>query len=62
MSTTKDTYSPQGGTYGLAVLVGLSAEDKHVYGGTVSAKTIATRRTRNRVAHKSRRTNRLRAR
>lgn len=33
---------------------------KHVYGGTVPAATVATRRTRNKAARKSRRINRLR--
>lgn len=67
--STADIYSPQGGAYGLAILTGLgkkvtyasgAVHERHVYGGTVSPKTVATRRAHNRVARKARRTNRLR--
>jgi hypothetical protein len=40
----------------------LVPQDKHVYGGTVSYETVQQRRAANRVARKSRRINRLRAR
>lgn len=43
---------------GLAVLVGLGTTGKHVYAGTVPPATVERRRTKNRVARRSRRINR----
>jgi hypothetical protein len=45
---------------GLAILYALGQRGRHVYGGTVSAATVARRRDRNRVARASRRINRKR--
>ena len=39
----------------------IGATERHVYGGTVPYETIQKRRAKNRVARKSRRTNRLRS-
>lgn len=39
----------------------LALQQKHVYGGTVPYEVVQKRRAKNRVARKSRRVNRLRA-
>lgn len=44
--------------YERVILVALSQLGKHVYGGTVPRSVIMERRTKNRVARKSRRANR----
>jgi hypothetical protein len=53
-------FNQQQSAYGLAVLLGLGDTQKHVYGGTVSAATVARRRSKNRVARRSRAVNRAR--
>ena len=44
--------------YGLQILVALTRNIKHVYGGTVSAEERKRRRIRNKVQRRSRRLNR----
>lgn len=44
-------------TYSVALLLGLGAADKHVYGGTVPDRVKQNRRRRNRAARRSRRIN-----
>lgn len=45
-------------SYQLTILAGLSGSKRHVYGGTVPWATKQARRTKSRVARKSRRLNR----
>lgn len=52
----ENTLSPD--NRGLAILMGLGAHGKHVYGGTVAPAMKARRRAANKVAARSRRLNR----
>lgn len=47
--------------YSLAILRGLNVGGKHVYAGTVPKHVVARRRTKNKVARKTRRVSRQRA-
>ncbi|MFJ8815460.1 hypothetical protein [Amycolatopsis thermoflava] len=51
--------APSPSAFAIAVLLGLQSQ-RHVYGGTVPAETVARRRAKNRAARRSRRINRLR--
>lgn len=44
--------------YDRRILFALTAKNRHVYGGTVAKATVSKRRAANRVARKSRATNR----
>lgn len=44
--------------YSVAILVGLTVTNKHVYTGTVTEKVKARRRAKNKVARQSRKSNR----
>lgn len=50
----------QPSAFSMAILLGLTARDQHVYGGTAPEHVVSRRRAKNRTARRSRRINRVR--
>lgn len=57
-----DGEAERDGTRGVAVLAALNSTRRHIYAGTAPAAAVARRRTANKAARRSRRTNRRSAR